>query len=248
MSQLINQLQALAASSYSDEEGEEQWVHLLPGLSNVELESFAIRLPNRYLPLEIKELLCFARGFTNSIVTSEEVRFDVIGDIGSDDLLLNPIELASNGAGDYWYLDINTDGQWGAVFQYYHEIPALIRHSDSLSDFLRYVSDSAKPDARAKLDNQERKAVDQVWQNHKKRKELIKVDIAKMSEDTVLRQFSLNLPAAYVIADLRKGSATAGFVCEAVLGDGLKAYKHETEPIWAVAPPQLGWFSRLFGR
>jgi hypothetical protein len=247
MSQLIEQLQALAADRFSSEDGEHYQAKLLPGLSEVEAAEFATQLPQHVLPGDIKQLLLFARGF--ELEGLGEVRFDSFGEFGLLGLFPRCIELANDGFGNYWLLDVSTDGQWGAVFFVCHDPQVIVRQSNNLLDFLGHVREFGKVGTESWLDQVHEGVTTEIWRQRQTLSPLISPESVRSSSDEVLRHFALNLPDNYLLADLRLGARTKGFAYNKATLLPDKISKHETEPIWGfeILLPKQHWLKRLFG-
>ncbi|WP_315821733.1 hypothetical protein [Paraflavitalea speifideaquila] len=109
----LEQLQAIVNEQYITEDGEEYQVELKPPLSEQEIDSLASQLVEGHLPAEIRELLQFAGGFQFNMM---EVTFDRYDYFGMDNICHHSIELAGDGLGNCWVLDIDNKGKWGNVF------------------------------------------------------------------------------------------------------------------------------------
>ncbi|GAB2457795.1 hypothetical protein GCM10011375_06720 [Hymenobacter qilianensis] len=246
MSQLIKQLQLLEADRFVSEDDEEYQVQLLPGLTDEQVRAFAESMPQGRLSADIQELLLFTRGFEFSPL--EEILFDAFNQFGLEELFPNSIQLAGDGFGNFWILDINQTGQWGSVFYVCHDPAVIIRQSTDLCEFLRHIQEFGKLGADSWLDQVHGQISSSIWLERKTSKGMTRAQVAKVSSDAVVRQFSSTVPADYLIADLRVDSPILGFAWDTISADGTsKVRKHTTEPIWAFEPAlKRSWLSRWF--
>lgn len=65
-------------------------------------------VPHGQLPNDIRELLKFTSGFEFSGL--EEITFNSIGQFGLEEIFPNPVQLAEDGFGNFWILDIDQNG------------------------------------------------------------------------------------------------------------------------------------------
>jgi len=248
MSQLINQLKVLETDTFILEDGEPYQAKLLSGLSEAEVLAFTALLPLQTLPNEVKQLLLFARGFEFDGL--EEVRFDAFGEFGLCGLFPYCIELASDGFGNYWVLDIFETGGWGAVFFVCHDPQVIVRQSGSLLEFLSHVQQFGNLGVKSQLNQVHEDLTTRVWQQRKMQSGLIKAESESNPGDIVLQEFASNLPIEFLVADLRKNSSTQGFALDQISFTRNKIRKHPTEPIWGFEMPikERNWLKRLLSR
>lgn len=248
MSQLIEQLQLLEADKFVSEDDEEYQVQLLPGLTDEQVKAFAESMPQGHLPAGIRDLLLFTRGFEFSPL--EKIRFDTFNQFGLEELFPNSIQLAGDGFGNFWILDISQIGQWGSVFFVCHDPAVVVRHSTDLCEFLRHVHEFGRLGPASWLDRVHEQISSTIWLERKQPNGIISAHLAKASDDAVLKQFSLTVPSKYLIADLRINSTMLGFAWDTISADGTgKVRKHNTEPIWAFEQPtKQNWLGRLFNK
>jgi hypothetical protein len=247
VSALIQQLQELLSEEFTDKEGEVYRAGLLPGLRANELVALITQIPTATLPQEIEELLIYSRGIDFGWL--EEIRFDAFSDFGRWGLFPACIELTHDGTGNYWVLDINKAGQWGAVFYVCHDPQVIIRQANNLLDFLTQVQEYGKFKSASRFSEVYDNLSFKVWEERKIHTGLVEAATAAASTDTTMSQFAAQQPPGFLMADLRAGSVTQGFAHHKFFrGRQLLVRKHEVEPIWAFEPPQPSWFDRLFGK
>jgi hypothetical protein len=223
------QLKAILNESYISEDGDRYEVELLQGLTEQQIDNLVKRLPSEQIPKEINELLKFSRGF--EFYPLEQITFDAVGQLGFEKIFPYSVQLAGDGFGNFWILDINKDGNWGSVFYFCHDPAVIVKHSDDLTQFIEHVDDFGKQRNNSNLDIIHEKVVMDIWY---KNPGFIELELARQSNDTALRNFALSLPDNFVVADLRNKPNQNGFAW------GKFGYKHEniirhkTELLWGI--------------
>ncbi len=238
----IEQLKSILSENYISEDGDEYNVELKPGLTEEQIDQLTKQLPTGKLPDDILELLKFSSGFEFSGL--EEITFDGIGQFGFESIFPNSVQLAGDGLGNFWILDIDKTGAWGSVFYVCHDPAVLVKHSENLSQFIKHVDEFGKMEGESNLDIIHEKIVFDIWFNNHG---LIELESARNSTDTTLKNFAVSLPNDYLIADLRNKPIRSGFAW-AKFGWNDKSMRHETDLIWAIEKlPKKGFFAKLFG-
>ena len=237
------QLQSLLHQTYTTPSGDEYKIELLPGLTNEEINTLAQRLPTKQIPDDIRDLLLFTRGF--EFYGIEEIRFDGIGQFGFENIFPYSAELAGDGFGNFWILDINAKGQWGNVFYVCHDPAVVVKHSDDLSQFIQHVHEYGSDMENSNMHIIHEKNAFDIWKNNHG---FIEISEASNSSDTILKDFAASVPENFVIADLRNKSNGSGFAWGR-FGPAIdKAVRHNDELLWAVEKKvKKGFFARLFG-
>ena len=119
----LEQLKSILANQYESEDGDSYKVELLAGMSDQELNNYKEQQPSRNIPKNIEELLKYAKGF--GFYGLEEIRFDSYGHFGFEEMFPYTIQLAGDGFGNFWILDIDSKGNWNSVYYVCHD-PAVI--------------------------------------------------------------------------------------------------------------------------
>jgi len=135
----LEKLKTIAGKEYESEDGDSYEIELLEGMNDEEIASFKQQLPNQYMPPEIEELLKYTKGFEFDPL--EEVRFDTFGYFGFEELFPYSIQLAGDGFGNFWVLDIDSGGQWNSVYYVCHDPAVVVKHSENLTDFIGHVDE-----------------------------------------------------------------------------------------------------------
>ncbi|SHM00286.1 SMI1/KNR4 family protein [Flavobacterium xanthum] len=238
------QLKSILTEKYISEDGDEYKVQLKSGLTELEIDELAKRVPKGQIPTEIRELLNFASGF--EFYGLEEITFDGFEQFGFEEFFPNSVQLAGDGFGNFWILDIDKNGNWGNVFYVCHDPAVIIKHSDNLTQFIEHVNDFGKNGNKSNLDIIHEKSVKDIWNQNIG---FIEVENARQSNDIILKEFALLLPDNCVVADLRKKQNRSGFAWGKFGPKIDKAKRHETELIWGIEKPiKKGILSKIFGR
>lgn len=238
------QLKSILTEKYISEDGDEYKVQLKSGLTELEIDELAKRVPKGQIPTEIRELLNFASGF--EFYGLEEITFDSFEQFGFEEFFSNSIQLAGDGFGNFWILDIDKNGNWGNVFYVCHDPAVIIKHSDNLTQFIEHVNDFGKNGNKSNLDIIHEKSVKDIWNQNIG---FIEVESARQSNDIILKEFALLLPDNCVVADLRNKQNRSGFAWGKFGPKIDKAKRHETELIWGIEKPiKKGILSKIFGR
>lgn len=237
-------LLSILPEQYVSEDGDEYKVELKEGLTDQQIDELAKGLPTGQIPIDIRELLKFASGF--EFFGLEEVTFDGIGQFGFEEFFPNSVQLAGDGFGNFWILDIDKNGNWGNVFYVCHNPPVVVKHSENLTQFIEHVNDFGKNGNKSNLDKIHEKVVIDIWSSHIG---FIELENARQSNDVTLKNFALSFSDNFVIADLRNKQNQSGFAWGKFGPNIENAKRHETELIWALEKiEKKGFFSKLFRR
>lgn len=231
-------LQSILSNRYTTEDEEDYKVVLLPGMSPEEIESFKSRMPDKALPKDIEELLTFSRGF--EFFGLDEIRFDAYEVFGFESVFPRSVQLAGDGFGNFWILDIDSKGIWRSVYYVCHDPAVIVKHSENLSDFIKHVDEFGKQGRLSHLDIIHEKIAGEIWTQ--------KVGIMqKNQKEYDLSHLYGKLPETFLIGDLSDQPVKAGFPW-ALSGPNTKIVRVSDEPIWAVEKKvKQGFLSRLFG-
>ena len=170
-------LKSILTEKYVSEDGDEYKVELIDGLTDQQIDELEKGLPTGQVPTEIRELLKFASGF--------------------EEFFPHSVQLAGDGFGNFWILDVDKNGNWGSVFYVCHDPAVIVKHSDNLTQFIEHVNDFGKNGNKSNLDIIHEKVVMDIWSK------FIELETARQSSDTALKNFALSLPDNFVVADLR---------------------------------------------
>ena len=231
----LEKLKSIAGKEYESEDLYK--VELLGGMSNEEIASFKQQLPNQCMPFGIEELLKYARGFEFDVL--EEIRFDTFGYFGFEELFPYSIQLAGDGFGNFWVLDIDLGGQWNSVYYVCHDPAVVVKHSENLTEFIEHVDEFGEKGEESFLNHIHEDIVMKIWQE--------KDDVEKQNEsDYDLSTIQNELPEKYFIEDLTNKPVKTGFTWGRS-GPKAKIIRLSDRPVWIVERKEKqGVLSKLF--
>lgn len=232
------QLESILSNEYESEDGDLYKVELLDGMTNSEIESLKSQLPDNTLPSEIEELLRFSKGF--EFYGLDEVRFDAFGNFGFEEVFPNSIQLAGDGFGNFWILDIDSKGNWNSVYYVCHDPAVIVKHSENLSEFILHVDEFGQKGNQSNLDIIHEKTVMDIWNE--------KVGIMEKNEKEYdFEKDQVELPELFLVADLTNKPIKTGYPW-GKSGPNPKIIRPTDEPIWIIEKRvKQGFLSRLFG-
>lgn len=240
----LEQLKAILSKRYETEDGDEYQVELKQGLTDVQIDNLAKQLPSGRIPNDIRELLQFASGFEFSGLG--EITFDGVGQFGLEKVFPHSVQLAGDGYGNFWILDVDNKGNWGYVYYVCHDPAVVVKHSENLTEFIKHVDEFGKQGSRSHLDSIHEKTVMNIWSSENG---FIDIEQARNSSDTTFKTFATHLPDNFVIADLRNKQNGAGFAWGKFGPNIDNVIRHETELLWGFEKQKKkGLLSKLFGR
>ncbi len=221
-------LEQILDEEFQFEGGEKFKISLKPPLNENEIVAFEKKMPGK-LPVEIKELLAFASGFTFDVL--RDVNFTDIYSFDLNGLFSCPVLLCDDEMGNCWVLDVKKSGNWGSVFFVAHNPPVLVKQADNLVGFFKDLYDFAKKEDESELKQVQEKIVYDIWTNDA---EFIKPNEAKKLDDEQIRDFVKDLRQNARIYDLREAPDGKGFVYGKKLGKDTKVVRYLNENLFAV--------------
>ena len=223
-------------NKYEDEDGDIFGINLLSGLTESELKLFAERLPSQKIPTEIRDLLILCKGFTFQPL--EEVRFDAFEVFGFEEIFPYSIQLAGDGFGNFWILDIDGQGNWNCVYYVCHDPAVIVKHSENLSDFISHVDEFGFDQINSHLNIIHDRTVFEIYEE--------KVGILERNDKDYPFEKSIKVDAPYLIADLKDLPVKSGFRWD-ISGSRTKILRPSDEPIWVIEKSvKQNLLSRLF--
>jgi len=241
----LQALKELLNDRLSDPNGKAIQVTGLKGLTMQEIDDLKKLLPGKGMPDEIVELLRFSSGFKFDFF--DEVSFINADTFNLEAFFPNVVELAGDGAGNFWLLDIDYEGNWGPVYYACHDPAVIMKQAENLTDFIRQVHDWAKQGDDARFFDLCEHAIFKI--NKLRGGGFISTEVAKASNDAVLREFAATLPPEYLVADLRNKPVGSGFAWGKYYSVQDRDIRCKELPLWGLKPKQpRGLWARLFGR
>jgi hypothetical protein len=232
------QLESILYNQYESEDGDLYNVKLLDGMTENEIKNLKSQLPKNNLANEIEELLRFSKGF--EFYGLEEIRFDAFGHFGFEEMFPNSIQLAGDGFGNFWILDIDSNGNWNSVYYVCHDPAVIVKHSENLAEFIKHVDEFGQKGNQSNLDIIHEKIVMEIWSE--------KGGIMENNEkDYDFENSQVILPEMFLVADLTNEPIKTGFPW-GKSGPNTKILRPTDDPIWIVEKRvKQGFLSRLFG-
>ena len=241
----LEQLKSILHEQYVSEDGDEYKVELKPGLTDQQIDELATLLPSGQISHDIRELLKFASGF--EFFGLDKITFDGVGHFGFENVFPHSVQLAGDGFGNFWILDIDGKGNWGNVFYVCHDPAVVVKCSDNLSEFIRHINEFGKLGEESNLDIIHEKIVMDIWDEGNGG--FIDISLAKNSNDTTLKEFASQLADNFVIADLRNNPNKTGFAWGKFGPDIDNAVRYNHDLLWGFEKKaKKGLLSKLFGR
>ncbi|MFA0964121.1 SMI1/KNR4 family protein [Roseivirga sp. BDSF3-8] len=232
-----DKLKSIQDHLYTSEDGDQYTIELLGGMKSKEIQNLKNSLPNQYLPPEIEELLTFSKGFIFNEL--DEIRFDAFGYFGFEEVFPYSIQLAGDGFGNFWILDIDSEGNWKEVYYVGHDPAVIVKHSENLSQFIAHIDEFGIAGENSHLATIHDQAVYQIWNE----------ESGMMEDDTgsYLFETPKELPESYWIANLKDKPIGTGFAW-GKFGHGAEIVRPGDDPIWVIEKKKRqGFFYKLFG-
>ncbi len=231
-------LESILTKQYESEDGDLYKVELLDGMTDSEITNLKNQLPKNNLPNDVEELLRFSRGF--EFFGLEEIRFDAFGQFGFEAMFPNSIQLAGDGFGNFWILDIDSKGNWNSVYYVCHDPAVIVKHSENLAEFIQHVDEFGQKGNQSNMDIIHEETVMEIWNE--------KVGIMGRNErDYDFKNVQGIMPEFFLVADLTNEPIKTGFPW-GKSGPNTKIIRPTDDPIWIIEQHRKqGFLSKLFG-
>ena len=242
-------LESILLSQYESEDGDLYKVELHEGLTDSEIQSLKNRLPGHLLPQDIEELLRYSKGF--DFRGFDEIQFDAFGYFGMEELFPYAIQLAGDGYGNFWILDIGVDGSWNCVYYVCHDPAVVVKQAGNLAQFIQQIDDFGKLNTNSIIGEIHDVIVGEIWEQE--------ITVIERDENDDLAR-RLNFPQKFHVGDLKNAPIKSGFAWWKH-GPNTRIIRPEDEPLWIIAigsyknndssskgTPTKGFFARLFGK
>lgn len=223
----LEQLKLIRDERYVTADGEPFGIILKEGLSEDQIDRLAAQLPSGRLPADIRELLRFSSGF--SFAGLDEIQFDGVNQLGFENLFPASVQLAGDGAGNFWIVDVNPIGEWGSVFFVSHDPAVVFKQSEDLCEYLQQIDELGKKPDQATLSLFLERTMMRIEGQDDG---FLDMASARSSADIVLREFAAGLPDHFVVADLRGKPIQTGFAWGKYGPDIGNTVRHERELLW----------------
>ena len=188
-------------------EGEPERLELLPPMPRSEIEELRVRIPCP-LPKAVRELLQYTRGFATGPL--EALEFGGLGTFEFPEIFPCPIDLAHDGFGNYWVVDLTSESRdWGPIYFACHDPPVIVFQSPNLAHFLEQVLRLGHPDGpRSELDLVHEDHAMRIWSENPG---MLGLEACLGSGDPLLAEFAHSLPEGFEVRDLRGAAVGDGF-------------------------------------
>jgi SMI1 / KNR4 family (SUKH-1) len=228
-------------STLIDEDGHVVTLELLPGLSDAELQDFAVQMPCS-VPPEIAELLRACRGFYGTVDQVDFSGRDLMFDLGP--AFPHGLPIAHDGFGNFWVVDLHPNStRWGPIYFVCHDAPVILYQSDSLEEFLIELFRMLEPPHESLVDDVHEDRPSRVWRTNPA---VSPYEQCLHSEDPILSEFARELDESFQVIDLRHAKPGDGFSWGRY-GPNTRIKRFRTHAVFAYQKPK-SIVSRLLGR
>ena len=205
MHAIVEFLKKLEGAKFVNEDGLEDRFQRRPPLSEEELRTFESSLPCR-ITEEMQELLQFSRGFDG--VLSDGIDFAGVR-FGLEGAFPHARELASDGFGNFWVVDMTSDStSFGPIFYACHDAPVIVYQTDSLLHFLKEVVRFVNRPWKSEIDDVHEKFTTRIWRDNPCIKSFAE---CVANGDVELKTFAESLDDSWEFADLRYPKLRDGY-------------------------------------
>lgn len=235
-------IKELKQSTFTDEDGEDYKLEFQAGLTDEEINVLSESYPSKNIPDELVQILSLTKGWDG--YGPEMVYFDSIGVFGFTELSPNSISLGTDGCGNYWVLDIASNGELGKVFFACHDPAVFVINSQNLNEHLNHLLAFYKNPSESALISIDSNLTFDIWKHGNNL--ISKAEFKKQNPEyhDFLNKFDGD---QWTVADLRKGSNQDGFPWGKI-GSNHHTERHPTELIWIMKNKKKGFLSNLFGK
>jgi len=148
------------------------------------------------------------------------------------------LPIAADGAGNFWVVDVASDGSWGPLFFVAHDPPVIVVQAADIASFIDQVFGAREGGEVAEPF---------VTEIGKRNPNVITHERALSSADAILRDFAQQLGPNFVITDLRDATPGNGFVW-GLAGPNTEVRRAGNELLFATEQKKRGFLSRLLSR
>jgi len=242
---LLDVVKRAEGTSLRGERGKMTKLELLPPLDESQLRVFESGLPCP-LPGEVRELLAYCSGLTGEFGdTVAEVRFSGTDGFGMEEVFPHCVDVAHDGAGNFWVVDLVSDSTtWAPVFYACHDPPVILFQTDSFAHFLSELLKLGNPPWESELRYVHEDEAG-VWRTNPG---MLTREQCLASGDADLEAFAHTLEEAWLVKDLRRPALGDGFSW-GLFGARTELRRFGEKRIFAYRQPEKrGVWQRLRGR
>lgn len=232
----IEIIKRLKTSTYTDEDGEEYTLDFQPALTDEELMKLDTQFPSGKIPAELREILKETRGWEGFGL--EVTYFDSIDEFGFQELVPHSVTVGQDGMGNYWVLEITSEGRCGKIFYVCHDPAVLVIFCETLNEFLQIAEDFYKNPGENYLNEVHHEGVMDIWKSDPNT-----TDITEFRQKNPgLLKFLFGFDDNSVVADLRYAGKKDGFAW----GKYGQVKRPGDELLWVLQKKKKGFLSKLF--
>jgi hypothetical protein len=205
----IDIIRSSLTEKWIDEDGESWEITLLPGLTLEQIHAFETEL-GFTLPPDIRELLEYTNGLEGGPIAAVDFTSssEYVGVCDDSDFAWKSLGIAADGYGNHWgyALDKNAK-ELGPIYYFCHDPPVFLYQSPDLTHFLQEMVKMCKHPHLSLIDDVHEDRLKEGWFDNP---DLISVEDARASEDSLLSNFAHTLPDHWKLIDLRDPEIGAG--------------------------------------
>ena len=208
MNSIIELLKANEGKLLINQDGLEDHLKLLPGLTEDQLMKLERSLPCP-IPQDIRELLLLTNGF-NVGGGLDEISFsDPFWAFGMEETFPHAMPLCADGFGNYWIVDLTSESHsWAPIFYVCHDPAVVVFQTDSLLHFVEEAIRFGNEPWRSELDDVHEKFSNRIWRENPK---VLEHAQCLADGDPDLRTFAQPLDETWQFIDLRGPNLGDGF-------------------------------------
>ncbi|MEL7122527.1 MAG: SMI1/KNR4 family protein [Bacteroidota bacterium] len=239
---LIENIKKIGEGKFYDEDEEIIEVKLLPGLNAQQILALKKQIPQENMPTEVSTLLEHTAGLSFEYYFMDEISFTDFGPFGFNQLIPFCLTLTGDGAGNFWLIDISSNGEWGSVYFVCHDPALIVKQAENITEFIHQLHNELLSPSSSLISEISDQSLMEIYKNTTLLKSF--EDVMK-SGDSDLQSFASQFDEDWFFGDLRKAKIGEGFSLVANYSDTIR---HDDELIWAMKKPKsiLSKFKNLF--
>ncbi len=151
------------------------------------------------------------------------------------------IELAGDGLGNFWILDIDSHGNWNSIYYVCHDPAVIVKSSENLGEFIMQIDEFGTQGHESTLTIIQEATVTEIWKRGAE-------GMTNNGRDYDLGNWQIEFPEVFLIADLTGESIKTGFPWS-ISGPRTKIIRPTDKPLWIVEKrKKRNFLLKLFGK
>jgi hypothetical protein len=214
MNPIIEFLRQAEGTVFVDEAGNQRTLRLLPPLIDQELSALETTLPCA-LPGDMRELVRFARGFEGIACRLDrrfaikEIDFADFQGFGFEDVFPHAKELANDGCGNSWVVDITSDSKtFAPIFFACHDPPVVVYQTDSLLHLVREMVRGSSAPWKSEVVDVREGLTTRIWRENPC---VLSRSQCLATGDSELKAFAESLDETWEFVDMRNSKMGDGY-------------------------------------